>query len=321
MTLYEEINKHAKEISQNIDIPDASHFDDFRANIYNSSMDERFRRMFIYGNGGELKCKATATYSSSMLGYNFFHWINEETPLTLENITYTKVFFEVKLPTLKGTTAANIDIVLKGEDKHGNCVLLFIENKFTEYLSNSKSTLTKMANSTYCTKSDKYYIGEDNARKWMGIIKYFSDQANASTNNGYYDGIKQNICHLIALSNLKNSKDARLSYERKYASHTTPVEHPGINGTEIFLFKNLVFKPRKDFGLQDSFTAYNTLYNTLLKKVKEICSLDFFSPNESILSLGDVWPDIKASIKDTELIYYLEKRYISSEAFIDKQNQ
>ena len=316
MNFFTELNKRAAEVSNGSDMLDDSHFFDFRSNIYNSNMEERFLRMFMSGNGGELKCKAAAAHSSSMLGYNFFHWISERTPLTFKNVTYTKVYFEVKLPTLKGTTAANMDLVLKGCDKERNSVLLFIENKFTEYFTRSKSELTKMEGSTYFN-DDKYYIKQE-ADRWMEIIKYFSNKANAHGNEGYYNGIKQAICHLIALSNLKNSEYARLVYKQKYADCRQSVEHPEINGAEIFLFKSLVFRPRKDFGYQDAFMAYKALYDELMQKIQKIDSLRFLPEHESVLSLGDLWPSIKSSIKDTNLIDYLEEKYICcTEAFKD----
>jgi hypothetical protein len=65
-------------------------------------MGEAFQNMFNDGSGSELHSKAEAVHSSSMLSYNFFHWIDEEHPFVFEDVIYTKVLFEVKLKTIKG---------------------------------------------------------------------------------------------------------------------------------------------------------------------------------------------------------------------------
>ena len=55
-------------------------------NIFPEKMNDRFVKMFRNGSGKELSGKALAVHSSSMLAFNFFHWISEENPLTIDNI-------------------------------------------------------------------------------------------------------------------------------------------------------------------------------------------------------------------------------------------
>lgn len=106
----------------------------FSNNVYGKEMKDEHRKMFEHGSGKELQTKARAVHSSSMLGYNFFSWINEQNPFIWGEVTYTKVYFEVRLRTIKRSPApANMDIVLDGFDKDGKRVLLFIESKFLEY--------------------------------------------------------------------------------------------------------------------------------------------------------------------------------------------
>ena len=128
-TLKTDLNEYAKEL-KNVPMVDESHFCDFHNNIFEGKMSEEFVKMFMEGDGSELVSKACAVHSSSMLGYNFFHWISDETPLTIEFennqiVSYTKVMFEVKMRVFKGKTPANMDIVLTNEKSD----ILFIESK------------------------------------------------------------------------------------------------------------------------------------------------------------------------------------------------
>jgi hypothetical protein len=118
----------------NDEMIDNTHYFDFRSNIFGNKMDERFIRMFLNGDGNELISKAASVKSSSMLGYNFFHWISKENPLIIDDIEYTDVEFEVKIPVINARGGvANMDIVLYNIDGD----YLFIESKFLEYEAES----------------------------------------------------------------------------------------------------------------------------------------------------------------------------------------
>ena len=95
--LKSELCDYAKKIALSESMVDESHFYDFRQNIFGGKMKPKFIKMFMDCDGNELVSKACAVHSSSMLGYNFFHWISEEQPFTYEGIQYTKVLFEVKI--------------------------------------------------------------------------------------------------------------------------------------------------------------------------------------------------------------------------------
>ena len=165
---------------------DSSHFIDFRYNVFCSAMDCRFVDMFIQGDGNELVAKAAAVHSSSMLSYNFFHWVSKEYPLVIDGVAYDNVMFEVKMPVLKGTKAANMDVVLTSSS--GHC--LFVESKFTEYLNSGDFKISD----TYRERPDKYHCrGEE----WTSFIREY----DTSKKGQYWDGIKQEICHMIALNN------------------------------------------------------------------------------------------------------------------------
>lgn len=167
----------------------------------------KFYAMFDAGNGSELKPsnvagkvnspKASAVYSSSMLAYNFFHWISPERPLHFtDGKTYDKVYFEVKMPVLKTRLAspANMDIVLVNDDCHS---MLCFESKLSEY---TKYNTAKFADAY--TKSESYY----NNRFENDFIDYIKNFHN--TDHAYNEGIAQMVRNLIAITNLQQSKYA-----------------------------------------------------------------------------------------------------------------
>ena len=66
-----------KERVDKSDVKANGYFYDFRKNVFTGKMDETYISMFLKGDGSELVSKACAPHSSSMLAYNFFHWINK----------------------------------------------------------------------------------------------------------------------------------------------------------------------------------------------------------------------------------------------------
>ena len=186
---------------------------DTRDNTF-SEIPPKFRAMFDNGNGGEFVrkgddlAKAAAVHSSSMLAYNFFGWIDQGNPFTFEGVEYDKVVFEEQLRVLAYGTSdnvkfpvsnakANMDVVLAGENLiTGKTSLLFIESKFTEHLSNAHADMTNMVLS-YSVPRCYFTKGEE----WAALIKSWKDRASDEKKSGYYSGIKQDICHLISISN------------------------------------------------------------------------------------------------------------------------
>lgn len=276
-------------------------------NVFSGIMPENFRKMFLNGSGNELTGKACAVYSSSMLSYNFFHWISENNPLFLDGHKYTKVYFEVQLPTLQGSTPANMDVVLEETHQDGKRTLLFIESKFTEHFSNANSEMMGMSKNSYSKRNNKLPYYPSNGKlfdKWKSIIKEFADESQ--TNEGYYDGIKQEICHFLALSNLKADDKAREDYKELY-KEKSEVEHPTINGDEEFLFYNILFDSADRFIESDKFEEYQALYKKLQSKLSFL-STDITADVYSYRKIFDAIKTIGASsqgLKD-----YLNDRYM-----------
>ena len=264
---------------------DTSHFYDFRQNIFPEEMEDRFKKMFLAGDGNELVSKACAVNSSSMLGYNFFHWIKEETPMAIDGIIYDTVLFEVKIPVLKGTTPANMDIVLK----NGSGDYLFIESKFLEYLNSNSFKISD----TYKNKADKYYYAGD---RWTRFISEY----DVHMKEQYWDGIKQEICHMIGLTNWLNHETVVGNCD-----HYEPYTDRGN-----ISFINLVFEPNQDYKIEhERFNSYKARYEELHNALKD----NSLIPDKlkiGFKTYSDLWRDLTSSNIPVGLKEYLYEHYM-----------
>ncbi|MBP5390592.1 MAG: hypothetical protein J6Y40_00735 [Bacteroidales bacterium] len=274
------LNEYAKSVKG--ELIDNSHFYDFRQNIFPEDMNERFKKMFLAGDGNELISKACAVNSSSMLGFNFFHWISKNATITINSITYDEVLFEVKIPVLKGTKPANMDIVLKNNSND----YLFIESKFLEYTKTTSFEISK----TYKQKLDRYYcLGE----KWAEFISNYDSHKKKQ----YWAGIKQEICHLIGLTNWL-SRETSIGNNKRYSN----------SGNIQFI--NLVFEPKESFTSEHKkFSSYKQLYEELYKQLKS----NNLIPDKlqiNFKTYSDLWPYIISSNLPNGLKDYLYEHYM-----------
>ena len=276
----------------NNEMIDNTHYFDFRSNIFGNKMDERFIRMFLNGDGNELISKAASVKSSSMLGYNFFHWISKEKPLIIDDIEYTDVEFEVKIPVINARGGvANMDIVLY--NIHGD--YLFIESKFLEYESTGPFKI-----SDQYKNPKKYYNGEL-GNKWVRFINEYDTSAKKE----YWPGIKQEICHLIGLSNWING-------EQEIKINDTPIKKDGN-----IHFINLIFQPNKERFNKESakFNSYKELYKEFHNSV-ENAGLIPTTLKMEFKTYSELWRDIQSFVSP-ELKNYLEDHYMQFAANAD----
>ena len=284
-------------------------------NVWGGTMSSNFQRMYNEGDGRELLCKACAIHSSSMLAYNFFHWINNKAIFRFQEIEFDRVAFEVKIPCLKkfGTAKkkadeetghdfvyANMDVMLVGK-RDGQPHVFFLESKFTEHFSSASSAMRKL-NSAYYDKDKVRYI----VTKYdmPAVAEKFRDEAGANDKRkAYYDGIKQSICHLIALTNLVDDENIREAFVRKYE----------IDGASTFHFANLLYKPAERF--KKEFSYYNK-YCELYKEFRVSIAGKYpekLQVADSPLSYVKVWSEMKDQVDKfcPSLREYLEARYMN----------
>lgn len=271
------------------------------------SVGRKFYNMFNAGDEYEFiphdqkPAKACAVHSSSMLAYNFFYWISPEHPLIYKGVTYNKVYFEVKMKVLeknqKGYTinkSANIDVVLVSNDCK---TILCIESKFTKHLRNASSFFVLPYRYEQSYYNDNPYILE-----FLHLVAQYDHQGK-----GYYEGIQQNICHLIALTNLKHDVSA-LDWFKHNNPYIEPEVLEQINTNTTILFTNMLYYP-KDEQLEIS---NNSKYTHLLVEFESQLPEQIKS---NILSEGiyQLYSDFLLSVKEQMpqgLPDYLSKRYL-----------
>lgn len=276
------------------------YFEKVEDGLFQNRMPIKHTLMFDKGSGSELKdkgdelAKAKAIDSSSMLSYNFFSWVSAERPLTLFGIKYTQVYFEIRLKTLTTSNApANLDVALvSGDNKN----VLFIESKFLEYLSNEKSDI-----STSYTDEKRYF----KENKYIGKLTSLAKEFNGKS-CGYYEGIKQNICHFVAISNLKSQK--AIDYAREKNVEAKHIFADGVS----YKFINLIYKPKPELkGATERFNAYTQLLGDFKSKIGECQSL--LANDQIFKSYSDIYKELKAeqNINNVpkNLLGYLKSRY------------
>lgn len=290
------------------------HFKYYLDNVYQGVMPSRFVQMYLSGSGNELKVHATAIHSSSMLAYNHFHWISKSHPFIYNGVTYTEVYFELKLWTLKTSkqAPANMDVVLVGKKKIGKkksrICILFIESKFTEFLSRREFNLSKSyLDSKNCFESEQ-------AKELCKCLKDNYDQILADCSVGYGEGVKQGITHLYGLMNLDNN-EAFEYFKNQFPYNSLIQELSEISDAET-KFINLLFEPKSSFREDHmSYNNYKKLYDNLIGKL---------APKKyEVVSYSDLWegkkgkeqtdnPGLKTQINefDTCLKDFLWQRYM-----------
>lgn len=265
----------------------------FLDNVYGNKMNELHRKMFEHGSGSELQSKARAVHSSSMLGYNFFSWIDEQHPFVWEDVTYTKMYFEVQLRTIRRSPApANMDIVLDGTNKDGKRVLLFIESKFLEYTSKGAYKLSP----SYSVKRNYFESRGD----W-DAIDYEMRVETRSQNERYNEGLKQSFCHLIALNALRDER--ALAWFN--ANNVMTIDD--INNVDI-RFMNAIFRPNEKYATEHQlYCDYEEYYAWFRRFIEQFVP---YSVQPKWFSYSDIWQQMKSQISDQDRISFLQRRYM-----------
>ena len=152
---------------------------------------ESFIRCFkqsIGGDGGEL-AKNNALHSSSLCALLMFYNIDENRKFSIDidgrKHEYDRVYFEIKNKVIKNPS--NIDVVLVNSKQNE---ILFVECKFSEYLSKSKHELGE----GYLTNEKYKKIFEEIGYDDMPVFQY---------------GIKQLVAHYIGISHFINGYTQR----------------------------------------------------------------------------------------------------------------
>ena len=240
------------------------------SNIFGLDVTEELERLFksaTNGDGGELS-KILTLHSSSLLAFLCFCNVSE-CPIkidTIDNTEYNEVMFEVKNDVIAASLGnpSNIDILLLGENR---TKLLYLESKFTEYLSGGRAYLSPERYMQF------YKILSDNIELPFkaSILQithkpdkqhaepYTTDEYclnNGTRTIGYLGGIKQAFSHLLGIATgpaetqtpgneiynldlLENAKEIKFASiifncdQTKYGNYSTLYESVFENKEEI----------------------------------------------------------------------------------------
>ncbi|MBR6251810.1 MAG: hypothetical protein IKR17_11540 [Bacteroidales bacterium] len=284
-------------------------FRDYLSNVYNKEMQSKFVEMYNNGDGNELTKHAKCVRSSSMLCYNFLHWINEQNTLDLEGVNDSKVMvkyyridFEVQLKTIKCRGKdANLDVMLLGKGNDGKNYLLFVESKFLEPEDGGDrkfdiSEKYKQSQNWYCNKGESW-------DKFISNIKDGIDAMKPTKRRRYPiygGGLKQGITHLVGIANMQDS-DILNDFKKKYSID---------ENIDVIEFVNLVFEPNAKYSNEhEDYEAYHEAYQKLIidnAKKYGINKPGWMTYRELFNKLP---PDNLKELKD-----YLEKRYMQFSA-------
>lgn len=168
-----------------------------------------FSRCFIEatsGDGNEAE-KICTLHSSSLLALLCFYGINKK-EIEIGNDVYTECHFEVKNNVInpKLGNPSNVDIMLvsRTPDKKVH-KLLFLESKFTEYLSGGCAALSKDKYSSFYENFLKdhdfgFKTGEKKVKHKDGTVSEEFCLYQEGRTTAYLGGIKQAISHLLGIA-------------------------------------------------------------------------------------------------------------------------
>lgn len=234
------------------------------------------------GDGQEAR-RIRTLHSSSLLCLLCFYGVSEERPLSLKleerQVIFTSSQFEVK--NLVGTDEtgkehnSNMDVVLCGKDaQNGKKVILFLESKFSEYLTWGK--YSGISNHVYQKTYAQLFNGGVLER--MGL-KYeecpdkpgYSDLASVKGKTMHYaGGIKQMVSHFLGVKNAAAGK--------QYEDY------------DIYLGEILFKFPDSIEDAQRKFNDYDGLYKTLAEGLN-LLSENNFTVLGQCLTYQDVFKD------------------------------
>lgn len=296
------MEKLKKRLQDGHAVDEKGYFESYRGNIFRGRMSIEFQDMFNAGSGDELRTKAEAVHSSSMLSYNFFHWIDVKHPFMWKGVKYTKVLFEVKMKTIQKSNApANMDVVLISKDKKH---LLFIESKFLEY---TETKSFELSNSYYL--DEKRFIQQKDVDWEKLLYDHVPDKRYKPDNcYKYKEGIKQLITHLFGIHGLVCENNETRSYAKE---HCDPLKDVLDSEQIEFKFITLIFQPSKDeFGEEHgAYDEYERLFEQFIDRINDekVRGLQVIP---QWVSYSTLWEEMKEQIKPKELRVFLWERYM-----------
>ena len=189
---------------------------------------------------------------------DFFEWVSAERPITLNGSSYDKVYFDVKFPVFAKTTdgqpynqPANMDVVLISDD----CLAMqCITSCHTEHMHKQAANFADAYFKPSCYYKDNPY--RTPFIKWA--LRYNEKK------NGYFAGIKQNISHIIGITNILHDADALAWFKANNPFIESEVLAQINQNTEIIFTNLLYYCPEMGTNIYGDIQAEEKTYPYLL---------------------------------------------------------
>ena len=186
-------------------------------------------------NESKNRLQKIATFpEKDSISCKFFSWVCIEHPLTFHSTVYDKVYFDVKFPLFNETSEnesaevySKMDIVLISDD----CMtMLCFVSSHTEHTHHRAAIFKDAYFKPSCYYKDNPY--RTSFIKWA--LRYNEKK------NGYFAGIKQNISHIIGITNILHNADA-LAWFKANNPFIEPEVLAQINQNTEIIFTNLLY--------------------------------------------------------------------------------
>ncbi len=231
-------------------------------NLSNDS--QSFDRFKMATSGVEWK-EINQLNSSALLAFLCFYKINNDNKITIPGIgEFNNVYFEIKSP-LKIHAKSNMDVVLTNDD-----TVLFLESKFTEYLSPTKTYKSRIA-------YEDYYMEIFDGNPSIGDISIATLNGEclwscSTGSRAYFEGLKQLISHTLGICNTLTQPRPK-SWE---------VAEGNLGTKKHFILAEILFKFKEDAESKDPLKSYANYYahlqdklNVYIKNQKLAYDVDF----------------------------------------------
>lgn len=216
---------------------------------------EKYFAEAISGDGDE-SSKILTLHSSSLLAFLCFSNIRI-TPISIQGTEYVEVMFEVKNDVIHPSLGkpSNMDVLLLNKDRSE---ILFLESKFTEYLSGGRARISSERYRPFYEALFKFNNGRFDFSASNVEVKHRPDKEHpqgyvseeyslhkGKRSSDYLNGIKQAFSHLLGIAT--GPLDNQTYYTRNI-----------LDNAKKITFASIVFNCN-----QKKFQAYSKLYNSV----------------------------------------------------------
>ena len=238
---------------------------------------------------------------------DFFGWISAEHPLTLNGLTYDKVYFGIKFPVFAKTTdgqpynqPANMDVVLISDD----CLAMqCITSCHTEHMHKQAANFADAYFKPSC-----YYKGNPYRASFLRQALRYNEQAN-----GFFAGVQQNISLLLGITNIMHDESALAWFKANNPFIESEVLAQINQNTEIIFTNLLYYCPEIGTNIYGDIHAEEKAYPYLLGELlfdHLQCALD--EPlllSRFITTYPELFAEIQSQMPNG-LAEYLDNKYV-----------